>query len=85
MVSGSALLQQQGQVGYRTGITGTTANYADVTDLDLVIGTFFDEQQERSKAKVVVLGTAAGQRAVRGQRRARRSGSASGSAARRSG
>ena len=34
-VSGSALLQQQGQPGYRTGITGTTANYADVTDLEL--------------------------------------------------
>jgi putative ABC transport system permease protein len=56
LVSGSALLQQQGEVGYRTGITGTTASYADVTDLDLVTGSFFDEQQERSKAKVVVLG-----------------------------
>jgi putative ABC transport system permease protein len=56
LVTGSALLQQQGQVGYRTGITGTTANYADVTDIDLVVGSFFDEQQERSKAKVVVLG-----------------------------
>ncbi len=56
LITGSALLQQQGQVGYRTGITGTTANYADVTDLDLVVGSFFDEQQERSKAKVVVLG-----------------------------
>ena len=32
VVSGSALLQQEGQPGYRTGITGTTANYADVTD-----------------------------------------------------
>jgi putative ABC transport system permease protein len=57
VVSGSALLQQEGQPGYRTGITGTTANYADVTDLELVTGTFFDEQQERSKAKVVILGT----------------------------
>ena len=57
VVSGSALLQQQGQPGYRTGITGTTANYADVTDLELVTGTFFDEQQERTKAKVVILGT----------------------------
>jgi len=56
LITGSALLQQQGQVGYRTGITGTTANYADVTNLDLVVGSFFDEQQERSKAKVVVLG-----------------------------
>ena len=56
-VTGSAVLAQQGQPGYRTGITGTTANYADVTDLELVTGTFFDEQQERSKAKVVILGT----------------------------
>jgi putative ABC transport system permease protein len=57
VVSGSALLQQQGQQGYRTAITGTTANYADVTDLEMVAGSFFDEQQERSKDKVVILGT----------------------------
>lgn len=57
VVSGSALLQQQGQPGYRVGITGTTADYADVTDLELVTGSFFDEQQERTKAKVVILGT----------------------------
>ena len=57
VVNGSAVLNQQGQPGYRTGITGTTANYADVTDLELVTGTFFDDQQERSKAKVVILGT----------------------------
>ena len=57
VVSGSALLQQQGGQGYRTGITGTTADYAGVTDLELVTGTFFDEQQERTKAKVVILGT----------------------------
>ena len=85
VVTGSALLQQQGQPGYRTGITGTTANYADVTDLELVTGTFFDEQQERTKAKVVILGTAAGHRAVRRRRRCARSASGSGSAARRSG
>ena len=57
VVSGSALLQQRGEQGYRTGITGTTAEYAAVTDLDLVTGTFFDAQQERTKAKVVILGT----------------------------
>lgn len=56
VVSGSALLQQQGGQGYRTGITGTTADYAGVTDLELVTGTFFDQQQERTKAKVVILG-----------------------------
>ena len=58
VVTGSALLQQRGgQEGFRTGITGTTAEYADVTDLELIAGTFFDEQQERTKAKVVILGT----------------------------
>jgi putative ABC transport system permease protein len=56
IVTGSALLQPRGEAGYRTGITGTTANYAGVTDLELVTGDYFDEQQERSKAKVVVLG-----------------------------
>ena len=57
VVSGSALLQQQGAQGYRTAITGTTADYADVTDLEMVTGNFFDQQQERSKDKVVILGT----------------------------
>ena len=57
VVSGSALLQQQGEQGYRTTITGTTAGYATVTNLELVTGQFFDAQQERTKAKVVVLGT----------------------------
>ena len=57
VVSGSALLQQQGEPGYRVAITGTTADYADVTDLELVTGSFFDDQQERTKAKVVILGT----------------------------
>jgi putative ABC transport system permease protein len=57
VVTGSAVLAQRGQPGYRTAITGTTANYADVTDLELVTGTFFDEQQERGKDKVVILGT----------------------------
>jgi len=57
VVSGSALLQQRGEPGYRVAITGTTADYADVTDLELVTGSFFDEQQERTKAKVVILGT----------------------------
>jgi putative ABC transport system permease protein len=57
VVAGSALLSQQGDQGYRTAITGTVANYADVTDLELVTGSFFDEQQERSKDRVVILGT----------------------------
>jgi putative ABC transport system permease protein len=56
LVTGSAVLTPRDGVGYRSGITGTTASYADVTDLELVTGTFFDEQQERSNDKVVILG-----------------------------
>lgn len=41
---------------YRTSITGTTADYLSVTNRSLVVGQFFDDQQVRSKAKVVVLG-----------------------------
>ena len=55
VVRGSALLQFQGDAGYRTAITGTTAGYAGVTGLEMVTGAFFDEQQERDK--VVVLGS----------------------------
>lgn len=58
VVAGSALLSTGGgNQGYRTAITGTTAEYAQVTDLELVTGSFFDEQQERSKDRVVILGT----------------------------
>ena len=56
LVTGSALLTPRDGVGYRSGVTGTTASYADVTELELVTGTFFDEQQERSNDKVVILG-----------------------------
>jgi putative ABC transport system permease protein len=56
IVSGAALLQQPGGIRFRTSITGTTAAYEDVTGIDLLVGTFFDEAQERSKAKVVILG-----------------------------
>ena len=57
VVTGSALLSQQGGQGYRISVTGTTAPYAQISNLDLVTGSFFDDQQERSKAKVVILGT----------------------------
>ena len=56
VVTGAGLVQQPGGLRYRIAITGTTAAYADVTGLELLVGTFFDESQERSKAKVVILG-----------------------------
>jgi putative ABC transport system permease protein len=55
-VGGSAQLQLAGGGSYRTGITGTEADYLDVANRELVVGSFFDEQQATSKAKVVVLG-----------------------------
>ncbi|WP_181781532.1 ABC transporter permease [Pseudonocardia pini] len=55
-VGGSAQLQLAGGGSYRTGITGTEADYLDVANRELVVGSFFDDQQVTSKAKVVVLG-----------------------------
>jgi putative ABC transport system permease protein len=56
IVNGAALAQQPGGLRYRIAITGTTADYADVTGLELLVGSFFDQGQERTKAKVVILG-----------------------------
>jgi putative ABC transport system permease protein len=56
IVTGAGLVQQPGGLRYRIAITGTTAAYADVTGLELLVGEFFDESQERTKAKVVILG-----------------------------
>ena len=56
VVTGAGLVQQPGGLRYRIAITGTTAAYADVTGLELLVGEFFDENQERTKAKVVILG-----------------------------
>ena len=41
---------------YRTSVTGTTADYLTVTDRELTAGRGFDAQEERTNAKVVVLG-----------------------------
>jgi putative ABC transport system permease protein len=56
IVSGAALLQLGGGRQYRTSVTGTTADYLTVTDRDLTAGRGFDAQEERTNAKVVVLG-----------------------------
>jgi putative ABC transport system permease protein len=56
IVGGAALLQVQGGDQYRTSVTGTTADYLTVSDLDLSAGRGFTEQEVRTNAKVVVLG-----------------------------
>jgi putative ABC transport system permease protein len=56
VVGGAALLQIPGGGQYRTSIAGTTADYLTVNDRDLEIGRGFTEQEERTNAKVVVLG-----------------------------
>lgn len=54
-VNGTALLEA-GTGQYRTSVAGSAADYLDVNNRDLVVGRFFTEAEERSKAKVVVLG-----------------------------
>jgi putative ABC transport system permease protein len=56
VVSGSANVQLGGGSQVRGSIVGSTADYFTVTDREVVIGEFFDEQQVRNKAKVAVLG-----------------------------
>ena len=56
VVSGTGLLQLEGGGQHRTSIIGTTADYMDVNDRDLVAGRDFDEAEVRTKAKVVILG-----------------------------
>lgn len=56
-VTGSARIQaSDGASSVQTGVTGAEADYLEVTNRDLVVGSFFDEQQTTSRAKVVVLG-----------------------------
>ncbi|MGH3565516.1 MAG: ABC transporter permease [Pseudonocardia sp.] len=56
VVGGTALLQVVGGEQFRAPVTGTTADFLDLTNRDLVVGSSFDEAQVRSKDKVVVLG-----------------------------
>jgi putative ABC transport system permease protein len=52
---GPVTVQLAGGTQFSASVTGTTADYLDVTDRDLVVGRMFDPAEERSKAKVVVL------------------------------
>lgn len=56
VVGGAALLQIPRGAQYRTSVTGTTADYLEISDRDLEAGRSFTEQEERTNAKVVVLG-----------------------------
>lgn len=56
VVSGGANIQLSGGGSVRGTITGSTADYFQVTDREVAVGEFFDEQQARNKAKVTVLG-----------------------------
>ncbi|QYN33792.1 ABC transporter permease [Pseudonocardia sp. DSM 110487] len=55
-VSGTALLQGNGEQ-YRTSVTGSTADYLTITDRVVAAGRGFDEQEARTNAKVVLLGS----------------------------
>jgi putative ABC transport system permease protein len=55
IVSGTALLQGSGQQ-YRASVTGSTADYLTITDQTVTAGRGFDAQEERTNAKVVLLG-----------------------------
>lgn len=55
-VGGTALLQLPGGGQYRASVTGSTADYLGVVDRELVVGRNFDAAEERTRAKVVVLG-----------------------------
>jgi putative ABC transport system permease protein len=55
VVNGTALLEA-GSGQFRTGVEGSTADYLDVQNRELVVGRFYTENEERSRAKVVVLG-----------------------------
>ncbi|MGI5132767.1 ABC transporter permease [Pseudonocardia sp. CA-107938] len=55
-VSGSANVQLSGGSQVRGSINGTTADYLVVNDRKMVIGSFFTDQDVRTKAKVAVLG-----------------------------
>lgn len=55
IVSGPVTVQLPGGTQFRSAVTGTTADYLDVTDRALVVGRMFDDAEQRSKAKVAVL------------------------------
>ncbi|MBC8092813.1 MAG: ABC transporter permease [Pseudonocardia sp.] len=55
VTGGPVTLQLAGGTQFAASVSGTTADYLDVVDRDLVVGRMFDAAEERSKAKVAVL------------------------------
>lgn len=55
VAGGPVVVQHEGGERFRGAVTGTTAEYLDVTSRDLVVGRMFDDSEARSKAKVAVL------------------------------
>jgi putative ABC transport system permease protein len=55
VVTGTALIQYR-QDQYRSSVAGSTPDYLDVANRELVVGSMFTENQYRGNARVVVLG-----------------------------
>jgi len=56
VVLGTAVLQSGASTQFRTSVSGSTADYLDVNNRDIVAGRFFTTEEEKANAKVVVLG-----------------------------
>jgi len=55
VITGTALVQA-GTGQFRASVAGSTAAYLDVNNREMMVGSFFTETEERSNAKLVVLG-----------------------------
>jgi putative ABC transport system permease protein len=56
VISGTAVLQSGNSGQFRDSVAGSTAEYLNVNNRDMVAGSFFTAEQERTNARVVVLG-----------------------------
>ncbi|WP_028927382.1 ABC transporter permease [Pseudonocardia acaciae] len=55
VVTGNSLITYN-QAQFRASLAGSTTEYLDMNNRSLVVGSFFTDSQEKSRAKVVVLG-----------------------------
>lgn len=49
-------VKNRGQEDKKVSVTGTTANYPQIIKTDMASGVFFSQSQERSSAKVAIIG-----------------------------
>jgi putative ABC transport system permease protein len=56
VVLGTAVLQSGSSTQFRTSVAGSTADYLDVNNRDIVAGRFFTSEEEKANARLVVLG-----------------------------